>query len=179
MTVLTKRFIPPQCLSFTRTRPRSPSEPHRKPLKKVGPRCRSPIMSRYWIRPLAGYISSFVSTVRGSVFRFLVEKHQQPMAIHTVLVAEQSPALSTLVGGFMEEAQTGTAIWEEVDKDTFARWAQFVYTGDYPPRSCNIVTKPSTVANAARAGARTEYRSQLEYRLLQEEKGVEEKGTSY
>lgn len=57
------------------------------------------------------------------------------MTIHTVLVAEQSPALSTLVNGIMEGVQTGTAIWEEVDEETFARWAQFAYTRDYPPPS--------------------------------------------
>ena len=69
------------------------------------------------------------------------------MTIHTVLVAEQSPALKTLVSGFMEEAQTGTATWEEMDEDTFARWAQFVYTGDYSPASHSMVAEPETVAS--------------------------------
>ena len=71
------------------------------------------------------------------------------MAIHTVLVAEQSPTLSTLVRGSMKEAQTGTVTWEDVDEDTFARWAQFVYTGDYPPPSCSIVPEPTAVAKDA------------------------------
>ena len=54
-------------------------------------------------------------------------------------MAEQSPALRSLVSGFMEETQTGTVIWEEVDKDIFARFAQFIYTGDYPPPSHDII----------------------------------------
>lgn len=52
------------------------------------------------------------------------------MTVHTALVAEQFPTLRTLAGGFMEEAQTGTAIWEDVDEGTYARFAYFIYTGD-------------------------------------------------
>jgi len=33
----------------------------------------------------------------------------------------------------MEEAQKGTAILEDVDEDTFALFAQFVYTGRLHP----------------------------------------------
>ena len=47
--------------------------------------------------------------------------------------------MRSLVGGFIKEAQTGTAIWEDVDKDTFALFAQFVYTGDYTPLHCGIL----------------------------------------
>ncbi len=64
------------------------------------------------------------------------------MTIHTALVAEQSPTLRSLVSGFMEEAQTGTVIWEDVDPGTFALFAQFVYTGDYFPSPCIITEKP-------------------------------------
>ena len=67
------------------------------------------------------------------------------MMIHTTFAAEQSSALHALVTGFMEEAQTGTAIWEDVDVDTFARFAQFIYTGDYPPPSCNAIKEPPAV----------------------------------
>ena len=44
----------------------------------------------------------------------------------------------------MKEAQAGIVNWEDVDEETFLRWAQFVYTGDYPPISCNIVIEPIT-----------------------------------
>lgn len=57
------------------------------------------------------------------------------MTIHTALVAKQSSALKSLVSGSMEEAQTKTAIWEDVDEETFGLYAQFVYTGDYTPPS--------------------------------------------
>lgn len=59
------------------------------------------------------------------------------MMIHTALVAEQSPALESMVNGSMQEATSGTVIWEDVAKDTFGRFAQFVYAGDYdtPPHN--------------------------------------------
>lgn len=66
--------------------------------------------------------------VGGPVFQFLVGKHQKAMTIHTILTAEQSSALRTLVSGSMKEAQAGTVNWEDVDEETLARWAQFVYT---------------------------------------------------
>jgi len=57
------------------------------------------------------------------------------MSIHTSLVAAQSPALKALVSGQMEEAKSGTATWEDLEPETFALFAQYVYTGDYPPVS--------------------------------------------
>lgn len=71
------------------------------------------------------------------MFTFLVGVEQIPMMIHTALVAEQSPALESLVNGSMQEATSGTVIWEDVEEDTFGRFAQFVYAGDYdtPPHN--------------------------------------------
>lgn len=60
------------------------------------------------------------------------------MTTHIALVAQQSPTLRALVSGFMKEAQTRTAIWKDVDEDTFARFAQFAYTEDYAPSPCSI-----------------------------------------
>lgn len=51
--------------------------------------------------------------------------------IHSALVAEQSHDLESLVNGSMQEASSGTVIWEDVEKETSARFAQFVYAGDY------------------------------------------------
>lgn len=31
----------------------------------------------------------------------------------------------------MQEATSGTVIWEDVEEETFGRFAQFVYAGDY------------------------------------------------
>lgn len=53
------------------------------------------------------------------------------MMIHTVLVAEQSLALNSLINGPMKEAQEKEVIWKDVNEQTFALFAEFVYTGGY------------------------------------------------
>ena len=65
------------------------------------------------------------------MFQFIVGAKQIPMMIHSTLVAEQSHDLESLVNGSMQEASSGTVIWEDVEKETSPRFAQFVYTGDY------------------------------------------------
>ena len=64
------------------------------------------------------------------------------MTVHTALVAMQSPTLEKLVSGSMEEAQTRTVVWEDVEEDTFGLFAQFVYTADYtPPAFLAVVSR--------------------------------------
>ncbi|MCJ1336985.1 hypothetical protein MMC09_002263 [Bachmanniomyces sp. S44760] len=82
---------------------------------------------------------SYDKIIQGSMFRFLVGQEQKLMTIHTAVVAEQSTALRKLVEGSMKETQDGTATWDDVDEDIFALFAQFAYTGDYNPLSCNLI----------------------------------------
>jgi hypothetical protein len=51
--------------------------------------------------------------------------------VHEAAFADQSPGLERLMRGEMSEGQAGEAKWEDVDKATFIRFAQFVYIGDY------------------------------------------------
>lgn len=53
--------------------------------------------------------------------------------LHSALVARQSRSLNALVNGGMREASERCADWEEVDEQTFVRFSQFAYTGDYDP----------------------------------------------
>ncbi|OAA42782.1 BTB/POZ fold protein [Cordyceps fumosorosea ARSEF 2679] len=64
-------------------------------------------------------------------FRFLVGPKKLEFYIHTSLLASQSPTLDTLVYGQMKEAINGCTVWEDVSEDTFIRFGQYVYTGDY------------------------------------------------
>lgn len=64
------------------------------------------------------------------MIKFVVGHNAKEMMIHTVLVAEQSLALNSLVNGLMKGAQEGV-IWKDVDEQTFALFAEFVYTGEY------------------------------------------------
>ncbi|MCJ1418898.1 hypothetical protein MMC32_005249 [Xylographa parallela] len=49
----------------------------------------------------------------------------------------------------MEEAKSREVPWEDVDEDTFARFAQFVYTGDYVP-AAHVSLDPEVPATAER-----------------------------
>jgi hypothetical protein len=51
--------------------------------------------------------------------------------VHEEAIASQSPALNTLMRGEMSESKNGVAFWGEVDEQTFVRFVQFAYTGDY------------------------------------------------
>ncbi|KAM0280234.1 hypothetical protein ACHAQH_004192 [Verticillium albo-atrum] len=69
--------------------------------------------------------------VNSEPFKFLVGPSKAEFEIHASLVAEQSPALARLVTGDFIEARERRASWRDVDVDTFIRFSQFAYTGDY------------------------------------------------
>jgi hypothetical protein len=83
---------------------------------------------------------------------FLVgEKHTRIM-LHTDLVAAQSSALNTLVNGPTEEADTRAVKWDNINEETFAMLAQYMYTGEYNPSPYKIVEEmapaPATLPEA-------------------------------
>lgn len=55
----------------------------------------------------------------------------QRFAVHKSLVSRISPALSALVKNGMRESQERLASIPDVDEATFARFVEFMYTGDY------------------------------------------------
>jgi hypothetical protein len=61
--------------------------------------------------------------------------------VHEAAFADQSRGLAALMRGEMSEGLAGEAKWEDVDKGTFVRFAQFVYIGDYS--TPKMVVKPS------------------------------------
>lgn len=61
-------------------------------------------------------------TVDGSPTEFLV--HEEAMA-------QLSKPLYNLMKGLWSDSQAGSAAWDDVSKETFERFAQFAYTGDY------------------------------------------------
>ncbi|KAK1237966.1 hypothetical protein MKX08_002545 [Trichoderma sp. CBMAI-0020] len=62
---------------------------------------------------------------------FIVGPDKKEHTIHSALVACQSPALNALVNGGMKEAIERRVIWKDVNEDSFIRFSQYVYTGDY------------------------------------------------
>lgn len=123
------------------------------------------------------------------VIKFVVGKQEKEMMMHTILVAEQSRALKSLVNGPMKEAQNNTVIWKDINEQTFALFAEFVYTGRYtlpimeenqvtgsgvksPPLTNRIIT----VSSAQRWPA---YAGNLLRRLWKQEKNCAVKGVSW
>ncbi|KAJ6784541.1 hypothetical protein PWT90_06759 [Aphanocladium album] len=83
------------------------------------------------------------------LFRFLVGPDKQEFFLHASLVASQSKVLDSLVNGAMKEAEDGCTTWENVSEDTFVRFAQYVYTGDYQgatPFMPPVAERPNTAA---------------------------------
>ncbi|GAB0142529.1 hypothetical protein EsHS_00003074 [Epichloe bromicola] len=76
-------------------------------------------------------MNSNVVVAASKPFRLIVGPNQREFAIHTAIFAKQSRCLERLVNGLMKEATEGKATWESVDEDTFVRFWQFAYTGDY------------------------------------------------
>ncbi|KAI1417042.1 hypothetical protein F5Y13DRAFT_153596 [Hypoxylon sp. FL1857] len=64
-------------------------------------------------------------------FRFLVGPKKKEFTMHAELVARMSKPLWTLVNGEWKESKGGLAEWPEIDEETFVRFCEFAYTGDY------------------------------------------------
>jgi len=75
--------------------------------------------------------ASFETLVFSSFFEFVVGADRVPIWVHEAVIATQSTELSALISAKLPESQVGKAIWKDVDKKTFTRFAQFAYTGDY------------------------------------------------
>ncbi|KAG9228376.1 hypothetical protein BJ875DRAFT_477644 [Amylocarpus encephaloides] len=74
---------------------------------------------------------SFKEMLTSRIFKFIIGPDEVPMVVHETVLAEQSPALAALMRGGMAESVAGECRWMDVDQGTFARLAQFAYTGDY------------------------------------------------
>lgn len=62
---------------------------------------------------------------------FIIGEVQAEFTVHAAIVAKQSKALDALINGSMKEAFARKAVFEDIEEDTFIRFCQFAYTGDY------------------------------------------------
>lgn len=77
-----------------------------------------------------------------------VDQRPTEFSVHEDAVAQLSTPLHTLTKGGSTEARAGSAKWKDVGKETFERFVQFAYTGDYSipntaKRNDNAQSKPS------------------------------------
>ncbi|KAI9762719.1 MAG: hypothetical protein M1840_001186 [Geoglossum simile] len=73
----------------------------------------------------------FDRIISSAPFKFLVGPENKPFMVHAALVSHHSRPLDVLMNGEMLEAREGCACLEDVDEETFVRFSQYLYTGDY------------------------------------------------
>ncbi|KAH9206129.1 hypothetical protein DL95DRAFT_316139, partial [Leptodontidium sp. 2 PMI_412] len=71
------------------------------------------------------------SVFRSKQFVFIIGEVQAEFTVHAAIIAKQSKALDALINGSMKEAFARKAVFEDIEEDTFIRFCQFAYTGDY------------------------------------------------
>ncbi|RDA89193.1 hypothetical protein CP532_0504 [Ophiocordyceps camponoti-leonardi (nom. inval.)] len=65
------------------------------------------------------------------MFTFAVGPNEREFVVHADLFAKQSPVLNSLMKGSFREAEDAKAFWCDTDEETFIRFCQYTYTGDY------------------------------------------------
>jgi len=99
------------------------------------------------IQPFASRIepsrmsASFEEILLSRSYTFIVGADAVPITVHEATLADQSPGLKALMRTEMSEGLAREARWEDVDKETFMRFAQFAYIGDYSIPT--MIVKPS------------------------------------
>ncbi|RYO89826.1 hypothetical protein DL766_005142 [Monosporascus sp. MC13-8B] len=76
------------------------------------------------------------------LFRFLVGPERKEFVVHSLPFSRLSRALDTLINGEMSEACEGTAVWDDMDPDTFVRFSEFAHSGDYTTPKIELRTEP-------------------------------------
>ncbi|OAA57236.1 hypothetical protein ISF_07157 [Cordyceps fumosorosea ARSEF 2679] len=75
---------------------------------------------------------TYDSILSSKPYCFLVGPQEREFFIHASLAAKKSSVLDSIVSnGLTKQEANGTAVWRHVDEDTFVRFGQYVYTGDY------------------------------------------------
>lgn len=79
------------------------------------------------------------SYIQSPPFKFIVGEARKEFWLYKALISELSKPLNALVNGPMREAQEGFVEWDDIDEETFRRFVDFVYTGDYPSPGPGVV----------------------------------------
>lgn len=78
--------------------------------------------------------------------------------LHEHAVVRLSDPLRNLMQGGRTESQAGCTKWDDVSKDTFERFAQFAYTGDYsiPKKDEKKVSESNKPSSSTLVGSSNE-----------------------
>jgi len=72
-------------------------------------------------------------------FKFIVGPEHKSVTVHAALVADHSAPLAVLINGPMCEAKDGIATLDDIDEQTFVRFCEYAYMGDYTSAQNEIV----------------------------------------
>jgi len=96
--------------------------------------------------------ASFHEILNSRLFKFTVgeevDGRSSEFFVHEAAVAQLTKPLHALTKGSSSEARAGSATWKGISSDTFERFTQFAYTGDYSiPRAEKRSTPEKTEIN--------------------------------
>jgi hypothetical protein len=83
------------------------------------------------------------SVFTSKMFIFAIGVDRKPITVHAEAIAKQSKALHALINGDMAEAHSCRVDLDDVDEDTFIRFCQFAYTGEYETPAFTHVSAPN------------------------------------
>ncbi|KAF5877949.1 uncharacterized protein Bfra_000114 [Botrytis fragariae] len=79
--------------------------------------------------------ASFQDILNSRLFKFVVgekvDGHATEFFVHEEAIVQLSNPLEALMRGGMTESRAACTVWDDVSKETFERFVQFAYTGDY------------------------------------------------
>ena len=75
----------------------------------------------------------------------MVGPEKKEITVHAAAITKQSDQLKCLIYGGMNEALTGRCELPDVLEDTFIRFCQFAYTGNYETPAFNLLPKPENL----------------------------------
>jgi len=78
--------------------------------------------------------------IRSPTITFKLGEQQEPVFVHKAPIAALSDSLDALLNGRMVESQQGVVEWPDVTVQTFARFSNFAYSGDYANPEPTVVT---------------------------------------
>jgi hypothetical protein len=78
-----------------------------------------------------------------------VGEEKKEITVHAAAIARQSGALKALMNNGMKESQAGRAVLEDVTGDTFIRFCQFAYIGNYETPAFTPLPKPEASESAS------------------------------
>ena len=85
----------------------------------------------YALKPYDRFLTCLARILFSRPFKFFIGVDKAPAMVYEAAIAAQSPSLATFLCERMSENPVGEATWEDVDKETFARFIEFTYSEDY------------------------------------------------